>query len=367
MKILFLLLLSIGVVGCGDGPSSVPQNRPVSDLEQDETLVFFNTAGWFNSQSNTWHLPIHGWVYEPQDSTVRKAAFRKILDSEFDLIVDQTAESNFSSRFNLLIADNERGKEIVVRLADRDFALPKSEENGHFRDTLTLSDEEIQKYSKDGLIEFSAVLGTKQPEQYSGKVRLIAPEGLSVISDIDDTVKVSNVTDKHQLLEATFLRDFQTVPGMSGLYDRWSRSGAAFHYVSSSPWQLYQPLNSLLENDAFPWATFSLKSVRFRDETVMSLFKKGTETKPQAIKTILNRYPARQFILVGDSGEQDPEVYTQLYKEHSQQIAGIYIRNVTQEKSDNARFEKLFADIDESRWQLFTDPQVLVQYADNHE
>ena len=126
--------------------------------------------------------------------------------------------------------------------------------------------------------------------------------------------------------------------------------------MSSSPWQLYPPLVEFLADQQFPAATLSLKSVRFRDETLLDLFKKGTETKPVAIEAILSSFPQRQFVLVGDSGEQDPEVYAALAKKHEEQIAKVFIRNVTGESAGNARFTDLFADLDDSRWQLFDDP-----------
>ena len=99
--------------------------------------------------------------------------------------------------------------------------------------------------------------------------------------------------------------------------------------------------------------------VRFRDETLVDLFKKGTETKPAAIEKILDRYPDREFVLVGDSGEQDPEVYAYLLRNRPDQILKIYIRNVTQESADNERFATVFEDIDSDRWQLFDDPKTL--------
>ena len=180
-----------------------------------------------------------------------------------------------------------------------------------------------------------------------------------MISDIDDTVKISNVTDRKSLLEHTFLLDFVAAPGMAELYRNWAADDVGFHFVSSSPWHLYEPLSEFLDSSGFPAATFSLKSVRFRDETLFDLFKKGTETKPAAIRKILDRYPGRKFVLVGDSGEQDPEVYAALLRERPEQILRVYIRNVTQESADNERFGEVFESIDPDRWQLFTDPQTL--------
>ena len=95
------------------------------------------------------------------------------------------------------------------------------------------------------------------------------------------------------------------------------------------------------DGSGFPWATFNLKAVRFRDETLLDLFKKGTETKPLIIKGILDRYPGRTFILVGDSGEQDPEVYAALLREYPNQVLQAYIRNVAEDAPPKSLLEEI--------------------------
>ena len=330
-----------------------------SDIKRDEHVVLFRTAGWFDEDAQAWHLPIHGWIYEPEDSVARKAAFAKILEETFDLAIDADAEPIFASRVNLLISDNERGKTIVVDLGGRHHELAPSAENGHFGTTIVLSAAEADEIAEDDYITYEAVTRDSETREFRGQVKLVPPAGLSVISDIDDTVKITGVTDKKTLLEYSFLQDFVAAPGMAELYRDWAASDVSFHFVSSSPWQLYAPLSDFLDNDRFPRATFSLKSFRFRDETLLNLFKEGTETKPIAIEAILETYPDRQFVLVGDSGEQDPEVYAELMRKHPAQILRVYIRNVTQESPDDPRFTSLFAGIDADRWQLFDDPQSL--------
>ena len=347
------------LAGCNPDDNGLAGGKRVSDIKPDETVVFFRTAGWFDAASREWHLPVHGWIYEPEDSLARKAAFEKILEDSFDLTVTERNAGNFARRLNLLIADNERGKRIVVELAGRRHELPASAENGHFEDTIVISETAAAAHAKDGLIHYAAVTQAGESRRFAGTVRLVQPDGLSVISDIDDTVKISEVGDRKALLEHTFLLDFAAAPGMAQLYRELSGDVSSFHFVSSSPWQLYEPLAEFLDQDGFPWAAFSLKSVRFRDETLLDLFKEGTETKPRAIERILDRYPGRRFILVGDSGEQDPEVYAALLRSRPGQVARIYIRNVTGERTDDARYTSVFDGIDPGRWQLFEDPQDL--------
>ena len=357
MRRLALIYTLLRFTGSNAGSATTQESSgPYSDIAADETLVFFHTAGWLDEKRQEWQLPVHGWVFEPEDSIARRKVFERILEQKFDLLVNDGNEANFERRLNLLIADNERGKKIVVELAGRVHELPTSAENGHFSTILSIPASELTDFIEKGRLPYSAVTKPGESRQFGGEIRLVGPTGLSIVSDIDDTAKISNVTDRKLLLEYTFLRDFAPAPGMADLYAQWASQDASFHFVSSSPWQLYAPLEEFLEASDFPWATFSLKAVRFRDETLFDLFKEGTETKPAAIKAILQNYPGRKFILVGDSGEQDPEVYAELMREFPEQIIEIYIRNVTGAASDDERFSAVFSGIAADRWHLFDNP-----------
>jgi len=191
-------------------------------------------------------------------------------------------------------------------------------------------------------------------------VRLIPPQGYSVISDIDDTVKESEVRDRRQLLNNTFYRDFRAVPGMPSLYRQLAARSVPIHFVSSSPWQLYQPLHDFADQAGFPPSTMSLKMVRFRDRTLFNLFKSGTATKPEQIEAILRRYPQRQFILIGDSGEQDPEVYGDIARRFAAQIHRVLIRQLQDQGDEIERYRAAFREIGEDRWQLFQRPEEIV-------
>ncbi len=357
MSRLLALLALVIASGCTAESRSEPDAPSrVTNLGADEQIVFFNTSAWLDESGGHWHVPIHGWIYEPEDSTVRRALFATVLDQQFDLEVNETNEHIFARRLNLMIADNERGKTVVVDLAGRQVVLPPSAANGQFSTTVQIAASDAEAHAQDGLIQFTAVLAEGEARSYGGAVKLVPPTGISIISDIDDTVKISGVLDKKTLLDYTFLREFEAAPGMADMYRDWSARDASFHYVSSSPWQLYAPLDEFLADNGFPWATMNLKVVRFRDETFLDLFKKGTETKPEIIADILKRYPGRKFVLVGDSGEQDPEVYASLMRTYGDQIDRVLIRNVSNETRANDRFLGLFEGVSEDAWALFDDP-----------
>ncbi|MCP3980716.1 MAG: DUF2183 domain-containing protein [bacterium] len=353
-----MFALTIGMtfwlaVACGT--NSTEESASTSEIEPDEHLVFFRTSGWFDESRQRWHLPIHGWIYEPQRSHVRKAVFARLLKEKYGLAVSAATEENFSQRVDLLVADNERGKRIVIRVGDKEYELPASAENGHFDTVLEIAPSDLSAV-EDGLLVFSAVTAPGEQRVFQGRVRLLAPVGRSIISDIDDTVKLSHVTERTRLLQQTFFDDFEPVEGMPELYRTWHERGGSVHFVSSSPWQLYHPLVAFLTGSEFPWATLSLKKVRFRDSSVQNLFKPGTETKPAAIDAILDAYPKRTFILIGDSGEQDAEVYADIARRYPDQIDTIYIRWVSDDPVDSSRFEATFTGLDPGKWKLFTSP-----------
>ncbi len=331
--------------------SKIPDGH--SDIKPDEQVVFFNTAGWLDAEKKHWNIPIHGWIYEPADSTIRKGIFATLLESRYELSLTDDNEQNFRRRTNLMIADNERGKELVIRIAGRDVVLPVSKENGHINTTLKIPLTLVNATANQGRIAYFAVMQPGDNRQFEGRVQLVPRQGISIISDIDDTVKETHVSDHKQLFANTFYNDFRAIPGMAELYQHLALQGAKFHFVSSSPWQLYDPLQEFLRNSHFPWATMNLKMVRFRDETLFNLFKKGTETKPGQIIPILQRYPEHRFLLIGDNGEQDPEVYAEISRRYSSQISHILIRNIDNSQADDVRYKKAFKGIAREKWQLF--------------
>jgi phosphatidate phosphatase APP1 len=152
--------------------------------------------------------------------------------------------------------------------------------------------------------------------------------GLSVISDIDDTVKETNVANRRELLANTFVRDFRAVPGIVDVYRDWQARGTAFHYVSASPWQLAECLDRFLADVGLPSGSLHLKLFRLKDSTPLGRLPSRKRSKRRTIERIMDEFPGRRFLLVGDSGERDPEVYAAVAKRRADQVAGIAIRQV---------------------------------------
>jgi phosphatidate phosphatase APP1 len=180
----------------------------------------------------------------------------------------------------------------------------------------------------------------KDGETYTGqgRIQLIEPEGNSIVSDIDDTIKVSEIPAGGPIvLRNTFLREYVIAEGMLDRYRGFN--DVSFHYVSGSPWQLFRLLHTfLIEDTGFPAGTFHMKSLRknpldlkgfIRDLKNFVAGKEYTkEQKVGQITSLMENLPGRTFTLIGDSGELDPEVFTQLREERPAQVSKIIIRDV---------------------------------------
>jgi len=329
---------------------------PRHPIKQDERIVFFTTDARLSDDGATWHVPIHAWVHELARASIRRKSVAAILKKKYGLETDEITKPNFDQRIRLLAADNERSKEIVISLCGNNYLLNKTKENGHSITQLDIDAAIVEQCQQMGQLRFQAVLPEGDGRELTGNVNLVRSQGVGVISDFDDTVKVTHVTDRSKMLDQSLYQHFSEVKGMSTWYQQLASQGASFHIVSSSPWQLYEAIDQFLDSHQFPPRSLSLKYFRFKDSSLLNIFKPGVETKPAQIKPILESYPAKQFVLIGDSGEQDPEVYGEIYRRYRDRIQKIYIRNITNAERSDSRFVEAFKDIDDEVWQLFAMP-----------
>ncbi len=334
-----------------------------SSIRADEEVVFYPTCGAYDEKHGTWRLPIHGIVYEPEEDSWRRGALAISVRKALGLDADDTRSEFLDRRLRLFLVDNEGGKEIFVRIGDRAYAAGTSEADGHFQTTLLLADDDVKQLvetDRDGRwLPFEAVTPASDERRFQGRVQLIEPAGLSIISDIDDTIKHSAVGDRKALLANTFLRKFRPVAGMPELYRRSAEQGIVFHYVSGSPWQLYLPLAEFLAAEEFPTGSMHLKHFRLKVRSMATVLASQEAHKLPAIDAILTAYPQRRFILVGDTGEQDPEIYAKVARKHAGQVAGLFIRNVTGEADDDPRFTAVREGLEDVRFELFEEPESL--------
>lgn len=178
-----------------------------------------------------------------------------------------------------------------------------------------------------------------------------ASASFGVISDMDDTVLQSQVTNFLRAARIVLLENARTrlpFPGIAGFY-RALQDGSPgdgrnpIFYVSSSPWNLYDVISDFLDAQGIPAGPLLL-----RDWDLSRSLLKNAGHKTGLITEILATYPFLPFILVGDSGQEDPEIYAELVAAYPRRILAVYIRNVRPHPERSDAIRKLAARVAEA-------------------
>jgi len=182
-------------------------------------------------------------------------------------------------------------------------------------------------------------LSLPQPQAVQAQAQIFIPPASCryvVISDIDDTVMETGVANKLRMLWRLFVEDAQSrvaFPGVGALY-RALHAGASgdqhnpMLYVSRAPWGIYEVLEEFFDQHGIP-----VGPILFLREWGVSwrspLPRKAEDHKRELIHNMLALYGDLPFILMGDSGQHDPEIYRQIVEEHPGRVLAVYIRNVS--------------------------------------
>jgi len=329
-------------------------------IRSDEHVIFFPS---FASQAGeSWRLSIHGWVHEPETRPVLGALLRRAIPIDRDKLTDAEREI-YRERTRYFLPDNERHKVVTVQLGSRRRDAPRTDADGHFTLRWNFTAAEFAFLpTSNKCLRVAALLDENDSRPFIGTIHVLSNSGLSVISDIDDTIKVSEVRNREALLLNTFCRPFKAVEGMAGLYRGWHTNGAQFHYLSASPWQLYIPLAEFIGKGGFPAGTFHMKDFRVKDSTVLALLGDPEAFKLKLIRPLFQQFPQRRFVLVGDSGEKDPEIYGQVAREFPRQVERIFIRDVTGENRAAERYKGAFRKVPDPSWAVFKSPMELASF-----
>ncbi|KAI1104813.1 hypothetical protein F4804DRAFT_341554 [Jackrogersella minutella] len=193
------------------------------------------------------------------------------------------------------------------------------------------------------------------------------PEGWSVISDIDDTIKVTQTSDPIGILKTTFVDKPEPIPGMPELYQfvqSLIQETSPWFYLSASPYNLYPFLRDFRQQ-YYPHGTIVLRDASWMSlPGLLTTLTLGTEDyKVDRIEKIHSWLPKRKMICIGDSTQSDPEAYGEIYRAYPGWVKVILIRKVEDiaaigigAKNEPGRFEKAFEGVPRDVWHVFSDP-----------
>ena len=332
---------------------NLPSSESNRRRQRDERVMLFPSLAYYDARRSSWRAIVQGRVYDLSRIPIATRFLLKGLKRALKATDDELAGEIFRERIQGFTAKPISGRRIGVEFEGQHLTLRrKSKRNGAFFGIVKIPQglvpappsqsqsivESLQIRLHIGGDENQSTRSGALPE---GTIHLIAPRGVSIVSDIDDTIKATDVTSRHSMLANTFLRPFAAVDGMAELYRQWQEAGAAFHYVSSSPWQLFQPLAELCQLSRFPSGSMHLRYFRIRDEMFKRWRPSHRKGKAAIIAGLMKKLPQRQFVLVGDSGERDAEIYRFLARRFPQQVSAILIRQLHVKPLNQRRIEKL--------------------------
>ena len=326
-------------------------------------IVSYSSYG-FQTSDGDWLINVSGVMFQTPPFNLRQKMLIRMLANMMKASDADLQHETFKNRIWPFFVEAEKGQKIHIQIGNHTFRLKKkSRRNGHFDSWVRLSDSLIRQHAvqqDDERLMLSYSLSTEHPKStpIDCSLNLLEREGLSIVSDIDDTIKETRVTNRRELLMNTFVRDFRSVDGMAAVYRNWKTAGAYFHYVSSSPWQLFEPLVDMQHEFGFPPGSMHLRNFRLRDQLLQKLMfrRKG---KAAEIKRLVKNLPARKFVLIGDSGEKDPEIYQKIRRRRPDQIKGVFIREIEGRPMNRERLLKMKDPTADNGCVVFTSPHDL--------
>jgi phosphatidate phosphatase APP1 len=186
----------------------------------------------------------------------------------------------------------------------------------------------------------------------TGEILIPSPTArFGVISDIDDTVIQSRVSNFLQAARTVMLGNARTrlpFPGVAAFYTAL-RNGVTGHeknpvfYVSSSPWNIYDVISEFMDLQKIPHGPLLLRDWDVGLSALAS--DRHFEHKGVAIRNVMQLYPGMQFILIGDTSQHDPEIYSRIVNEFPERVKAIYIRDVTASAERSGAVKKLAGEI----------------------
>jgi phosphatidate phosphatase APP1 len=200
------------------------------------------------------------------------------------------------------------------------------------------------------------LLAPRQPDEpevhAAGQVRVLTDTpAFGVISDLDDTVIQSRITNFLQAVRTVMLGNARTrlpFPGVAAFYRALERGGDdarknPIFYVSSSPWNIHDIIADFMDIQGIPRGPITLRDWDIVLSALTSS-RLGTFKEP-VIREILDLYPALPFILIGDNSQKDPEIYRAILDRYPGRILAIYIRNVDAAPERSATLQALAKEV----------------------
>lgn len=274
-------------------------------------LIAMDTIRIYHCYGNDRTLIVEGRVLDNREF--------KEASSEDDIF------TNFRRKLGYIFNEERKNVDVTLQVKGQTFHT-KSDDEGYFEFKLSFPPHTLKPHQKINLYL------TKEPNvKTSCRAHILSDQKQTgIISDFDDTVIVSNVTNKIKLAYELLLKNYKQREAVKGMAERFNKILAdspdkPLFFITGSPKQFNEVIHRFLDYHHFPKRTLITKKIHGKN--AYSLFQQH-DYKSKQIETLLKLYPQIEWVLFGDSGEQDREIYLDIAKKYPGQIREIYIRDV---------------------------------------
>lgn len=229
---------------------------------------------------------------------------------------------------------------VLISVGNQQFDL-ESDEDGYFtlesaHDGLDSSINLWSQVRAKLIVEDSIAQSQKNPSSHSELLRLDQGHDFGIITDIDDTILISHATNVRKKLKLMLFKNAKTrlpFDGAAAFYQALYQGpnlekGHPFFYVSSSEWNLYDLLIDFCEHHSFPKGAFLLRDAKLHLKKIWKAGSGNHNHKYEKICRIFEMSESLPFILIGDSGQHDAEIYRDIATQNPGKVLAIYIRDV---------------------------------------
>lgn len=333
---------------------------PAQVGSDDVVWLMDNVA--FRASNGHWHAEFVAAVFDHKPSP-------KLVDlvgdiaSKVGLSKGDQEEITIERRIAPFVMEVLPGRQVNMKFdGNTELRLGPGGRNGMSSDT-----RRIPSAAEGTILTSTAAVPKGVTGMLEMKTVYAEPEGWAIISDVDDTIKITQTSSPTGILRSTFVSEPTPVKGMPELYayiQTVVTTSAPWFYLSASPYNLY-PFLRKFRDDHFPYGQLILRDSNLMTISgLLSNLTLGTEKyKVDRIEKVHRWLPKRKMILIGDSTQSDPEAYGDACRMFPGWVKLILIRKVTDissvgitEKNEPARFEKAFEDIPRGLWHVFDDP-----------
>jgi Uncharacterized conserved protein (DUF2183) len=277
------------------------------NVTKNDVVWLLDNTAFRTSRLKSWQAEYVAAVFE-KDPYLKVTEIVSGIAEQLGLADDATERDTIEERILPFLWDVRRVRIVKVRTEGRDLKMTPTNINGISSQVM-----KIPSADKGSIVRSQAVVPQGTSGILEANTVYAGPKGWGIITDVDDTIKVTMTSSPTGIVQKTFVDEPTPVAGMPELYAQVKASlpeDTPWFYLSASPYNLY-PFLQEFRDKYYPPGTLILRDFSWKTVAgLLSALTMGTEEyKTDRMKKVHSWLPERKMIVIGDSTQSDPEAY----------------------------------------------------------